>query len=58
MPGRMAERHEYPIAAVLPGPDVVFDDCISAIKAALVAQPLRDTLCGVALLPRTRSVLS
>ncbi len=58
MPGRMAERHEHLFARALPGPDAVFDDCVSAIKAALVAQPLKDTLCGVAPLARTRFVLS
>jgi len=49
MPRRMTERHEHLLAGALPGPDVVLDDGVSAIKAALIAQPFEDTLCGMVL---------
>ena len=50
MTGRMAQRHEHLLARALLGPHVILDDRVAAIKSALIAQPLKDTLCGVTLL--------
>ena len=56
MSRRMVQRHEHLFGRPLPGPDIVFDDGVGAIKAALIAQTLKDALRGVTLLARPNIV--
>ena len=55
--GRMSQRHEHLLAALIPPAHIILDDRVAAGKTAFVAQPVEHPLGSMALLARHLEVL-
>ena len=54
---RMRQRHEHLLSAQLLLAYVVLDGRVAACEPVLVAEAVKDALCGVALFPRTLPIV-